>query len=49
MAGAAYIVEHELIVRTGAFSGRILPARISADRHEGDKREGEMAKDHAGQ
>jgi hypothetical protein len=49
MAGAADIVEHELIVRPGAFSGRILPERISADRHETGKRERELAKDHAAQ
>jgi hypothetical protein len=49
MAGAADIVEHELIVRPGAFSARILPERISADRHETGKRERELAKDHAAQ
>ena len=38
-----------LIVRPGAFSARILPERISADRHETGKRERELAKDHAAQ
>jgi hypothetical protein len=38
MAGAADIIEHELTVRRGAFSGRILPKRIGADDCEGSKR-----------
>jgi hypothetical protein len=49
MAGAADIVEHELIVRTGAFSGRILPERISADRHECSERQREWTNDDAAQ
>jgi hypothetical protein len=49
MAGAADIIEHQLIVRHGVISGPVLPERIRTDGHEGGKRECELAKDHAAQ
>jgi hypothetical protein len=49
MAGAADIIEHQLIVRHGAISGPILPERTRTDRQEGGKRERNLAKDHAAQ
>ena len=49
MAGAADIIEHQLIVRHRAISGPIQPERIRTGRHGGGKRERELANDHAGQ
>jgi hypothetical protein len=47
MAGAADIIEHQLIVRHGVISGPILPERIRIDRQEGGKRERNLARNHA--
>jgi hypothetical protein len=47
MAGAADIIEHQLIVRHGAISGPILPDCIRTDRQEGGKRERKLAEHHA--